>query len=326
MKEFNGYFKKGGVLRFASGGTGPGLNNALNAQSFLPTGHIASNLNLNSDNIFSIYSKPLGKIVDSYGDSLFINSNDYNKDTSIRYLFDIRKDLLNLDIPKEYTKDIKSLTDYFKDYIDTHTNGYKKVTKLPDGRDSVAYFDSNKKYLRREGPRPENLNDGEIIRNVSTKMANINAHALAELWFLYNGISYAKRGMKIKKYSTGGISPESIAWMNEQNGAAKYYRNQTNAGNRVAPFAPFYYRMRYGYDNNKGLYLPDGEAFAIVKNTHNGKPIVYSEIMQDGDRLVDYRNDPEKAYEVAIKTKNYLTVPSEQVADEFISDYRNHTD
>lgn len=200
----NNYFKRGGVLRFASGGTGPGLNNALNAQSFLPTGHIASNLNLNSDDIFSIYSKSLGKIVDSYGDSLFINSNDYNKDKSIRYLFDIRKDLLNLDIPKESTKDIKSLTDYFKDYIDGHTNGYKKVTKLPDGRDSVAYFDSNKKYLKREGPRPENLNDGEIIRDVSTEIANINAHALAELWFLYNGISYAKRGIKIIKRQEGG--------------------------------------------------------------------------------------------------------------------------
>lgn len=44
MKEFNGYFKNGGILRFSSGGTGPGLDKALSDQVSFPTGSFGSNI------------------------------------------------------------------------------------------------------------------------------------------------------------------------------------------------------------------------------------------------------------------------------------------
>ena len=332
MKEFNGYFKNGGILRFSTGGTGPGLDKALSDQVSLPTGNFGSNITqwslekLNRDYSYDIYRPHLEKIVDMYGDSLFVNDNSLNKREKVDFLYSLRGELSSLDIPKESRKDLSSLTKYFKNYIDSHTIGYKKESKLPDGSISTAYFDKNKKYLRREGARPKDLNEGIITINVDNDASKLNPHALAELYARYHGIPIARNGMKIKKCATGGMSPEGTQWVKDQNGAARYYKNQVDSGKSTAPFAPFYYRMRYGYDGDNGLYLPDGEAFAIVKNTYNGKPIVYSEIMQEGDRLVDYRNDPKKAYDIAIKTGNYLTVPSDKIANEFVSDYMSLTD
>ena len=332
MKEFNGYFKNGGILRFSTGGTGPGLDKALSDQASLPTGSFGSNITqwslekLNRDYSYDIYRPHLEKIVDIYGDSLFVNDNSLSKREKVDFLYSLRGELSSLDIPKESRRDLSSLTKYFKNYIDSHTIGYKKETKLPDGSISTAYFDKNKKYLRREGARPKDLNEGIITINVDNDASKLNPHALAELYARYHGIPIARNGMKIKKCATGGMSPEGTQWVKDQNGAVKYYKTQTELGNNVAPFAPFYYRMRYGYNGDNGLYLPDGEAFAIVKNTYNGEPIVYSEIMQDGDHLVDYRNNPKKAYDIAIKTGNYLTVPSDKIANEFVSDYRSLTD
>lgn len=332
MKEFNGYFKNGGILRFSTGGTGPGLDKALSDQVSFPTGSFGSNITkwslekLNRDYSYDIYRPHLEKIVDIYGDSLFVNDNSLSKREKVDFLYSLRGELSSLDIPKEFRKDLSSLTKYFKNYIDSHTIGYKKETELPDGSISTAYFDKNKKYLRREGSRPKDLNEGVIIINVDNDASKLNPHALAELYARYHGIPIARNGMKIKRYATGGMSPEGIQWVKDQNGAAKYYKNQVDAGKSTAPFAPFYSRMRYGYNDDNGLYLSDGETFDIVKGIHDGNTIIYSNIMQDGDHLVDYRKDPKKAYEIAIQTGNYLTVPSDKIANEFISEYRNFTD
>ena len=335
MEQFNGYFKNGGILKFASGGSDPGINKALNEQSFLPTGHLASNLNLNSDSIFSIYSKPLGKIADNYGDSLFISNNDYTEDERVKYLFDIRQDLLNLNIPKETSKDIKSLTNYFKSYIDNNTIGYKKISKLSDGRDSIAYFDRDKKYIKREGPRPENLNEGEIIRNVNNKLANINAHALAELWFLYNGISYAKKGMKIRKCQDGNtLHKQVFEWASNKNGELK------DAERKNKHFPTWYKLLRD--ENRPTMHYLDGthSTHKLSYVEEDGKYFIYPTVQWVKDDKgnwsgTDYDNtfSPyfhsaygnerwKEGWENAKRNGDYLEIPTENMAKYFTENYK----
>lgn len=329
MKEFNGYFKNGGILRFSSGGTGPGLDKALSDQVSFPTGSFGSNITkwslekLNRDYSYDIYRPHLEKIVDIYGDSLFVNNNSLSKREKIDFLYSLRGELSSLDIPKEYKRDLSSLTKYFKNYIDSHTIGYKKETKLPDGSISTAYFDKNKKYLRREGARPKDLNEGIITINVDNDASKLNPHALAELYARYHGIPIARNGMKIKKCQSGGLTSETRKWINHLNGASHYDR-VTNGRHYV----PFYDRLRTG----SPVTLDEGTAYDIVLGDYNGKPIIYSNIMLEdssikdgkviGSSLKDYRNDPDAAYQRAIETRNYITAPSVEVAKNFIDNYQ----
>ena len=325
----NNYFKNGGILRFSSGGTGPGLDKALSDQVSFSTGSFGSNITrwsldkLNRDYSYDIYRPHLEKIVDIYGDSLFVNNNSLSKREKIDFLYSLRGELSSLDIPKEYKRDLSSLTKYFKNYIDSHTIGYKKETKLPDGSISTAYFDKNKKYLRREGARPKDLNEGIITINVDNDASKLNPHALAELYARYHGIPIARNGMKIKQCQSGGLTSETRKWINHLNGASHYDR-VTNGRHYV----PFYDRLRTG----SPVTLDDGTAYDIVLGDYNGKPIIYSNIMLEdssikddkviGSSLKDYRNDPDAAYQRAIETRNYITAPSVEVAKNFIDNYQ----